>query len=91
MTSGNISEEPISRGNHEAFQRLHDIADYFLTHNRDIYLRGDDSVVRVVDDVPRQIRRSRGYVPVPVFLPPFHGRPCRRFWHWERNSKTPSA
>ncbi|MCF8129501.1 MAG: carbamoyltransferase HypF [Deltaproteobacteria bacterium] len=70
MTSGNVSEEPISRGNEEAFFKLHGIADYFLTHNRDIHLRGDDSVVRVVDDVPRQIRRSRGYVPVPVFLPP---------------------
>ncbi len=70
MTSGNVSEEPITRDNKEAFLKLHGIADYFLTHNRDIYLRGDDSVVRVVDDVPRQIRRSRGYVPVPVFLPP---------------------
>jgi len=44
------------------------IADYFLIHNRDIYLRSDDTVVRVVDRIPRQIRRSRGYVPVPVFL-----------------------
>jgi len=70
MTSGNISEEPISRDNQKAFLRLHDIADYFLTHNREIYLRGDDSVVRVVDDVPRHVRRSRGYVPAPVFLPP---------------------
>ena len=26
-------------------------------------------MVRVVDDVPRQVRRSRGYVPVPIFLP----------------------
>jgi hydrogenase maturation protein HypF len=68
MTSGNVSEEPISRDNHGAFLKLHGIADYFLTHNREIHLRGDDSVMRVVDDVPRQIRRSRGYVPVPVFL-----------------------
>jgi len=69
MTSGNVSEEPITRDNHAAFKRLHGIADYFLSHNRDIHLRGDDSVVRVVDDIPRQVRRSRGYVPVPVFLP----------------------
>ena len=69
MTSGNVSEEPISRDNQKAFLKLHGIADYFLVHNRDIHLRGDDSVVRVVDDVPRQVRRSRGYVPVPVFLP----------------------
>ncbi len=69
MTSGNISEEPITISNEEAFQRLRDIADYFLVHNRDIYLRSDDSVLRVVADVPRQIRRSRGYAPEPVFLP----------------------
>ena len=69
MTSGNVSEEPISHDNEGAFRKLHGIADYFLTHNRDIHLRGDDSVVRVVNGVPRQIRRSRGYVPIPVFLP----------------------
>jgi len=69
MTSGNVSEEPIAHDNGGAFRKLHGIADYFLTHNRDIHLRGDDSVVRVVNGVPRHIRRSRGYVPVPVFLP----------------------
>ncbi|MCP4575725.1 MAG: carbamoyltransferase HypF [Deltaproteobacteria bacterium] len=69
MTSGNVSEEPITRDDQAAFKKLHGIADCFLSHNRDIHLRGDDSVVRVVNDVPRQVRRSRGYVPVPVFLP----------------------
>ncbi len=68
MTSGNRSEEPITIHNEDAFQQLRDIADYFLVHNRDIHLRSDDSVLRVVADVPRQIRRSRGYVPEPVFL-----------------------
>jgi hydrogenase maturation protein HypF len=68
MTSGNMTEEPITIDNREAFLHLGDIAEYFLIHNREIYLRSDDSVVRVVDGVPRQIRRSRGYVPVPVFL-----------------------
>jgi len=69
MTSGNISEEPINIDNKEAFKNLEGIADYFLVHDRDIYLRSDDSTVRMVDHSPRQIRRSRGYVPVPVFLP----------------------
>ena len=69
MTSGNVSEEPITHENGVAFRKLCGIADYFLTHNRDIHLRGDDTVVRVVNGVPRQLRRSRGYVPVPVFLP----------------------
>lgn len=68
MTSGNISEEPIAIDNEEAFERLGGIADYFLTHDRDIYLRSDDSIVRVIDGRTRQIRRSRGYVPIPTFL-----------------------
>lgn len=68
MTSGNISEEPIAVDNGEAVQRLGNIADYFLLHNRDILLRSDDSVLRIAGDRPRQIRRSRGYVPVPIFL-----------------------
>ncbi len=66
MTSGNISEEPIAIDNEEAFRRLSGIADYFLIHNRDIYLRNDDSVVRVSGEKARMIRRSRGYVPVPI-------------------------
>ena len=68
MTSGNISEEPIAIDNLEAVKRLGDIADYFLFHDRDIILRSDDSVMRVAGSRPRQIRRSRGYVPVPIFL-----------------------
>ncbi|KPK22096.1 MAG: carbamoyltransferase HypF [Nitrospira bacterium SG8_3] len=69
MTSGNISEEPINIDNEDAFKNLKRIADYFLVHDRDIYLRSDDSIIRMVGRVPRQVRRSRGYVPIPVFLP----------------------
>ncbi|MGD0509196.1 MAG: carbamoyltransferase HypF [Terriglobales bacterium] len=68
MTSGNLSEEPIAIDNREAIHRLHGLADYFLVHNRDILLRSDDSVVRVAGGVTRHLRRSRGFVPVPVFL-----------------------
>ena len=68
MTSGNLSEEPIAIDNDDAFQRLSGIADYFLIHNRDIYLRSDDSIVRESAGATRFFRRSRGYVPVPVFL-----------------------
>ncbi len=68
MTSGNRSEEPIAIDNEDAFERLADIADAFLVHDREIYLRSDDSVVRRAAGETRFLRRSRGYVPVPVFL-----------------------
>ncbi len=50
MTSGNISEEPIVIDNEEAVSRLSVIADAFLIHNRDIFMRVDDSVVRVISN-----------------------------------------
>jgi len=68
MTSGNLSEEPIAIDNDDAFQRLAGIADHFLIHNRDIYLRSDDSIGRHTAGSRRFIRRSRGFVPIPVFL-----------------------
>ena len=70
MTSGNISEEPIVTDNEEAVSKLSAIADAFLIHNRDIFMRVDDSVVKVMsgDGSLSYIRRSRGYVPDPVLL-----------------------
>ncbi|MCA9971149.1 MAG: carbamoyltransferase HypF, partial [Anaerolineales bacterium] len=49
MTSGNLSEEPIAYTNDDARQRLAPLADAFLMHNRDIHVRCDDSVMRMVD------------------------------------------
>jgi hydrogenase maturation protein HypF len=84
MTSGNLSEEPIATANDEARQRLSALADAFLMHDRDIHIRCDDSVVRVVVDPSAvseephdgagspaiyPLRRSRGYAPFPVKLP----------------------
>jgi hydrogenase maturation protein HypF len=68
MTSGNLSEEPIAIGNEEAVRRLCGLADAFLVHDRDILIRCDDSVLRVAAGRPRQVRRARGYVPVPLLL-----------------------
>lgn len=48
MTSGNISEEPIVIYNEEAISKLSTIADAFLIHDRDIFMRVDDSVIRVI-------------------------------------------
>jgi hydrogenase maturation protein HypF len=68
MTSANLTDEPIAIDNEDAFERLANIADYFLVHNRDIYLRSDDSIVRHSAGHTRYIRRSRGFVPIPLFL-----------------------
>ncbi len=74
MTSGNYSEEPIATGNEEALQRLGELADAFLMHDRDIHARCDDSVTRVFQGAEMPLRRSRGYAPYPVHLP-FETRP----------------
>jgi len=69
MTSGNISDEPISYVNNEALSRLHRIADCFLTNNREIHMRCDDSVTTTVEGKEFILRRSRGYVPEGLILP----------------------
>lgn len=63
MTSGNRSEEPIVRDNSEALERLKDLLDGFLFHDREIVLRTDDSIYRVIAGIPTVFRRSRGLVP----------------------------
>ncbi len=69
MTSGNLSEEPLSRGNREAIAGLAGIADCFLLHDRDIVRRIDDSVLRSSPRGPMVVRRARGWVPEPLPLP----------------------
>jgi hydrogenase maturation protein HypF len=68
MTSGNLSEEPIAAETGEALTRLHGIADYFLTHNRPIHSRYDDSVAMVAGGQTHLLRRARGYAPYPIEL-----------------------
>lgn len=69
LTSGNLSDEPQCIDNADARIRLSDIADAFLTHDRGIARRIDDSVVRVVAGEARVMRRARGYAPAPIRLP----------------------
>lgn len=66
MTSGNRSGEPIYYKDDEAFEGLRGIADYFLTNNREIFIRTDDSVTSVFRGREFILRRSRGYVPFPL-------------------------
>lgn len=69
MTSGNVTDEPIAYKNEDALNRLSDIADYFLLHNRDIHVRTDDTVTCIISGKLRFLRRSRGYAPFPIELP----------------------
>ena len=68
LTSGNISDEPIAYQDEDARQRLTGIADAYLTHDRAIHMRTDDSVVRVFRGAELPVRRSRGYAPEPLTL-----------------------
>jgi hydrogenase maturation protein HypF len=69
MTSGNRRDEPIAFDNEDALKRLHNIADYFLVHDRDIWIQADDSIARIVDGETLLLRRGRGYAPEPIKVP----------------------
>lgn len=69
MTSGNISDLPMAIERANVVKDLSSLADYFLLHDRPIYQRCDDSVVRIIDNRPAIIRRSRGYVPQHIGIP----------------------
>ncbi len=75
MTSGNLSDEPICKGNREALDRLRGIADCFLMHDRDVVRRVDDSVARSSPGGPFLVRRGRGYTPEALPLPEEAKRP----------------
>ncbi|KGI80709.1 HAD family hydrolase [Actinopolyspora erythraea] len=68
LTSANLSDEPIAYRDADARERLAEIADLFLGHDRGIHMRTDDSVVRSFEGRELPVRRSRGWVPEPVPL-----------------------
>ncbi len=67
MTSANMKDQTIIyRDNYEELLKM---SDFILTHDRDIHIFVDDSVVQVVNRNLYTIRRSRGYVPLPFEIP----------------------
>ncbi|MER6185877.1 carbamoyltransferase HypF [Streptomyces sp. NPDC001652] len=69
VTSGNLSDEPIAVDDTEAAHALSSIADGFLTHDRPIRSRYDDSVVQIAGRTRITVRRARGLAPAPLPLP----------------------
>ncbi len=69
MTSANLSDRRIIKEEAELFDLSSPFLDGVLYHHRRIVRSVDDSVARVIDQKPQLLRRSRGYVPFPVYLP----------------------
>ncbi|MGZ8181531.1 MAG: carbamoyltransferase HypF [Methylobacter sp.] len=69
LTSANVSDEPQCIDNDQARIKLKDIADYLLLHDRPIFNRLDDSVMRKMAGEMRLLRRARGYSPEALKLP----------------------
>jgi hydrogenase maturation protein HypF len=67
MTSANVSDEPILFD--DATKELPILCDAILSHDRPILSFADDSVMLAFDKEPYFIRRSRGFVPLPITLP----------------------
>lgn len=74
-TSGNLSHTPIAYTDEQALERLSDIADGILLHNREIVVPQDDSVLAFTPMQQQKIviRRSRGLAPT-LLLPHFQPR-----------------
>jgi hydrogenase maturation protein HypF len=64
MTSANITDEPIVYK--DDMEALRALSDYILTNDREIRIFEDDSVARVFDGGLYMVRRSRGFVPLPL-------------------------
>ena len=65
-TSGNLTDEPMAIETDEAVRKLGSVADAFLTHDRPIVRRMDDSIARIVEGREVLLRRARGYAPLPI-------------------------
>ncbi len=91
MTSANPGGEPLVKDDSEARGSLSGLAEAYLSHNRDILHRCDDSVMRVTQSgaggAPsyKFIRRARGYTPRRILLP-FSGPSVLALGAWLKNT-----
>jgi len=87
-TSANIADEPIIYKDSEALEKLPVIADYILSHNREIVTGCDDSVARIerFDKKIHMVRRARGYIPEPFKTPFLFKEPVFAAGANEKNS-----
>jgi len=74
MTSANISGDPLIIDDRKASVELAGIVDVFLTHNREIYKRADDSISYIYNGNRISIRMGRGEMPFPIKLPEESGK-----------------
>jgi hydrogenase maturation protein HypF len=84
MTSANASGEPLVIDNDDALKQLKGIADMYLTHNRDILIRCDDSLL-IPGRAPVFIRRARGFTPGSIEMP-FSGPSLLATGAWFKNT-----
>jgi hydrogenase maturation protein HypF len=85
MTSANPGGEPLVKDDEEARESLSGLADAFLTHDRDILHRCDDSVMKWQGKAPTFVRRARGYTPRRIKLP-FAGPSVLACGAWMKNT-----
>ena len=85
MTSANPGGEPLVKDDAEARESLSGLADAFLTHDRDILHRCDDSVMKWQGKAPTFVRRARGYTPRRIKLP-FGGPSVLACGAWLKNT-----
>jgi len=74
-TSANIGGEPVITMASEVEQRLGNVADACLHHNREITHPADDSVYQVINNRARPLRSGRGHAPLELTLPVMLDRP----------------
>jgi hydrogenase maturation protein HypF len=85
MTSANPGGEPLVINNIEARESLTGLADAFLSHDRDILHRCDDSILKWQGNAAAFIRRARGYTPRRILMP-FSGPSILACGAWLKNT-----